>query len=57
MTVSIERLEVDQLLEQVQAARGDLPPQLIERLLTLLKRDSPNRVQEIKALFRELARG
>jgi len=57
VTVSIERLEVHQLLEQVQAARADLPPQLVERLLTLLKRDSPNRVQEIKALFRELARG
>jgi hypothetical protein len=55
--LSVERLEVRQFLEQVLAARPDLPDGLIERLLRLLEAERPDRVEDIKELFKEFARG
>lgn len=52
-----ELLEVRQLLEQVRAAQTDLPDGLIDRLISLLERDSPDRVQSIKTVYKEAARG
>ena len=53
----MERFEVRQFLEQVLAARPDLPDGLIERLMRLLERESSDHVEDIKALFKEFARG
>lgn len=53
----MERMEVRQFLEQVSAARPDLPDHLIQRLIRLLEGESSDHVEDIKALFKEFARG
>ncbi len=54
--MSMERLEVRQLLEQVLAAKPNLPDGLIQRLMQVLEQESSDRVEDIKALFREFGR-
>jgi hypothetical protein len=53
----MERLEVRQFLEQVQVSKPELPDGLIDRLIQMLDQESPGRLEDIKALFREYCRG
>jgi hypothetical protein len=51
----MERLEVRQFLEEVLAAKPHLPDGLIQRLMQVLEQESPDRLGNIKALFRDFA--
>ena len=53
----MERLEVRQVLDEIQSNRPDLPEGLMERLWRALEQESPSRVEEIKGLFKEFSRG